>query len=100
MAKRPRWAASCSTGAEDYGIYQGTIGAWYSHALLDCDDAGADLTEQITPAAESSYYLVVSNNSQAEGSYGNCSVGVCLAADERPAGTAQCVTPQVITGCP
>lgn len=94
------WSSSCSTAAEDYGIYQGTIGTWYSHALLDCNDAGSDLTEQITPPAASSYYLIVPHNAQAEGSYGNCSIGVCLAADERPVGAAQCVTPQVLAPCP
>ena len=94
------WSASCSTAADDYGIYQGTLGTWYSHTLLDCNDQGSDLSEQITPAAASSYYLIVPHNGQAEGSYGNCSIGACAGADERPVGTAKCVTPQVLAPCP
>ena len=94
------WSASCSALADDYGIYQGAVGNWYSHTLIDCNDAASDLTEQITPAAGSSYYLIVPHNPQAEGSYGNCSNGVCLAGDERPVGAAQCVAPQALAACP
>jgi hypothetical protein len=89
------WAASCADGATDYGIYEGTIGTWYSHTLKDCNDAGGDRTEQITPAAGNRYYLVVANNFQAEGSYGQATSGA-----ERPVGTAVCITPQVVTACP
>ena len=95
-----QWGMSCSAGAADYGIYQGTIGGWYSHTLLDCNDDGSSLAEQITPAAGSSYYLVVPHNASGEGSYGRCSPSVCLAGDERPVGSAQCVVPQVLTSCP
>ncbi len=35
------WSASCSEGASDYGIYEGTIGAFYSHTSVDCNDGGA-----------------------------------------------------------
>ncbi len=94
------WEASCSTDAESYGIYEGVIGAWYSHTLLDCDDDGSDFSEQITPAAGNTYYLVVPRTSTAEGSYGKCSPGVCGAADERPVGAVQCVAPQALPACP
>ncbi len=94
------WAASCSPAAQGYGIYEGVIGAWYGHTLLDCNDDGSDFIEQITPAAGNSYYLVVPRTVTAEGSYGKCSPGFCLAADERPVGSARCVTPQALTGCP
>jgi hypothetical protein len=89
------WSPSCADGAQDYGIYEGTIGTWYSHTLEDCDDLGDDRTEQITPAAASSYYLVVPNNFQAEGSYGKATSGA-----ERPVGTAVCIPTQVVTACP
>jgi hypothetical protein len=89
------WSASCADGARDYGIHQGTIGAWYSHKALDCNDAGADLKEQVTPAAASSYYLVVPMNYRGEGSYGTRSSG-----PQRPVGTVVCMTPQLITSCP
>ncbi len=94
------WAASCSMSAEGYGIYEGVIGSWYSHTLLDCKDDGSDFSELVTPAAGDNYYLVVPHTALAEGSYGNCSSGVCEAADERPVGTAQCVAPRVLTACP
>ena len=94
------WEASCSTDAEGYGIYEGVIGAWYSHTLLDCDDDGSDFSEQITPAAGNTYYLVVPHSAVAEGSYGRCSPGVCGAGDERPVGVAQCVAPQSLPTCP
>ena len=88
------WSASCSSGAEDYGIYEGTLGTWYSHTQIDCDDAGSDLVEQITPAVGSNYYLVVPHG-KAEGSYGLDSVPA-----ERPVGGAVCATPQMLTPCP
>ena len=45
------WSASCSEGASNYGIYEGTIGTWYSHTLGRLSrTAAAPLTEQITPA--------------------------------------------------
>ena len=89
------WSPSCADGAQDYGIYQGTLGAWYSHTALDCNDAGSDRLEQVAPAAGSAYYLVVPMNYKGEGSYGRRSSGV-----ERPVGTTVCMTPQLITVCP
>lgn len=89
------WSASCAGGAQDYGIYEGTIGTWYGHTQIDCSDAGGDLTEQVTPGAGNRYYLVVPHNTKEEGSYGNASSGV-----DRPVGAVVCATPQVITPCP
>ena len=94
------WAASCSEGASDYGIYEGTIGAWYSHTAVDCADGGAPLTEQITPAAGSRYYLVVPRNTLVEGSYGQKRTSPPLVFTERPVGAAQCVAVQTLTPCP
>jgi hypothetical protein len=54
-------------GLRTTGIYEGTIGTWYSHTSIDCNDGGAPLTEQITPSAGSRYYLVVPRNSLVEG---------------------------------
>jgi hypothetical protein len=89
------WDKSCSQGATDYGIYQGTIGSWYSHTLLDCSDAGNDLQEEITPGAGNRYFLVVPYNPFGEGSYGRRSGAI-----ERPVGTAVCSASQVLTSCP
>jgi hypothetical protein len=94
------WAASCSEGASDYGIYEGTIGAWYSHTAVDCADGGVPLTEQITPGAGSRYYLVVPHNTMTEGSYGQRQNGPPPVFVERPVGAAQCVAVQTVTPCP
>ena len=93
------WGASCSEGASNYGIYEGSIGTWYSHTAIDCFDGGAPLTEQITPNSGSRYYLVVPRNSETEGSYGQRrNPGPTFV--ERPVGTAQCVGVQTLTPCP
>jgi hypothetical protein len=89
------WSTSCSQGADDYEIYEGTIGTWYSHTSKVCTDTAHDLTETFAPAVASDYYLVVPRNAVEEGSYGANSGGV-----DRPVGIAQCVTPQILTTCP
>ena len=89
------WSASCAEGGEDYGIYEGTIGNWYSHTSFICEDGGAPLTETFTPSAGDTYYVVVSLNAKVEGSYGQDSNGT-----ERPVGSAVCVSRQVVTPCP
>ncbi len=94
------WSASCSEGASDYGIYEGTIGVFYSHTSVDCNDGGLAFTEQITPAAGSRYYLVVPLNPQTEGSYGQRRDNPIPTLTERPVGAVQCVTVQTVTPCP
>jgi hypothetical protein len=89
------WSTSCSQGADDYSIYEGKIGSWYSHTMRVCTDTAHDLTETFAPAAPSDYYLVVPRDALEEGSYGTNTGGV-----ERPVGIAQCVTPQVLAPCP
>jgi hypothetical protein len=88
------WAASCSEGGTDFGIYEGSIGSWFSHTAKLCHDAPPTLTEDITPAAGSSYYLVVPHNGAEEGSYGLATAG------ERPPGATVCQPVQTITPCP
>jgi hypothetical protein len=90
------WGPSCSPGgAEDYGIYEGAIGTWYSHSSIDCNDALADLNEDVGTMSGNRYYLVVPFNCNDEGSYGTASSGA-----ERPVGAPACVPSQVITSCP
>jgi hypothetical protein len=89
------WSPSCSDGATDYGIYEGVIGSWYSHASIDCTDNGADLKEEITPGAGDRYYLVVAHNPFEEGSYGTATI-----TGERPVGLGACSTPQIVSVCP
>jgi hypothetical protein len=65
------WAASCSSGAEDYGIYEGTILSWPSHIKKFCWDVdGFPLSEDFAPGSGSTYYLVVPHNFIEEGAYG------------------------------
>jgi hypothetical protein len=93
------WQASCSSGGEDYGIYEGTIGTWYGHGAIDCKDDGTLLTEDIAPAVNDSYYLVVPHSqTKEEGSYGLDFIGG--SNSERPVGGAPCSTTQALTPCP
>ena len=68
----------------DYAVYEGALGAWYSHnTALACTTAGA-LNATLTPAAASAYYLVVPNNGAFEGNYGPAYAGAI------PVSTAAC----------
>jgi hypothetical protein len=62
------WAESCGEDVLNYGIYEGALGAWTTHARIDCFDGGSDRSESVTPAAGDRYYLVVPLGSVAEGS--------------------------------
>jgi len=79
---RIAWGMSASAGAEDYGIYEGTLGTWYSHTAIDCSDNGSDRVEEVVPGAGDRYFLVVASNPDLEGSYGRHSNGT-----ERPMGS-------------
>jgi hypothetical protein len=70
---------SCSSGAENYGIYAGTIASLrtgvYDHAKIDC-------TTLLCPGAllfgfgsGDRYFLVVPHNHKEEGSYGESTIG-------------------------
>ncbi len=90
------WTAACGATAADYGIYEGALGSWYSHALVDCTDDGGDLNEDVTPAAGSRYFLVVPHDAASvEGSYGKDSANA-----ERPVGTAVCQATRSLAACP
>jgi hypothetical protein len=87
------WGPSCAAGDTDYGVYEGTIGTWYSHGAVICTTAGAT-SATFSPAGGNRYYLVVPHGASVEGSYGRDDNGT-----ERPTGAAACV-PQVLTVCP
>jgi len=99
-----QWTPSCSEGAEDYGIYEGTIGSWTSHIAKTCTDLGGDFREDFTPAVADSYYLVVPHNFVDEGSYGmDYDPNAAPIEQERPRAVApgnRCVAGQVVTACP
>jgi hypothetical protein len=89
------WGPSCAApeAAQDYQIYEGTLGTWYNHSCVVDTDPPFTLTEQITPAVGNTYYLVVPLNrcKGTEGSYGKCSPSAaCGAGNERPVGSPQC----------
>ena len=43
-----RWlGVGCSGAFTDYAIYEGQIGSWYSHKMIDCSDEGADRMEDV-----------------------------------------------------
>ena len=78
------WSASCAASDTDYEIYEGPIGDYSNHAPKLCSTSGAT-GAVIFPAGASSYYLVVPQSNDGEGSYGRDSAGT-----ERPTGTSQC----------
>jgi murein DD-endopeptidase MepM/ murein hydrolase activator NlpD len=78
------WDASCVSTDTDYEVYEGEIGSWSSHAPKLCSTGGST-TATITPAAGSSYYLVVPTDTAIEGSY-----GLNGTFAERPVGASSC----------
>lgn len=88
------WGGSCAASDTDYEIYEGTMGAYYSHSLMFCSTAGAT-TKSFPAPGGSTYYLVVPRNAVAEGSYGRDSSGAV-----RPAGAASCLPQQIAVTCP
>jgi hypothetical protein len=84
---------ACALGDDDYEIYEGTIGSYYSHAKKLCTTGGS-LAVTLTTDFGSHYYLVVPRNVAFEGSYGLDGNGA-----ERPAGSTTCST-RMIGSCP
>lgn len=88
------WGDSCGTDQNDFAVYEGTLGSWYSHAPLQCSTAGGFSAVNLTPAAGSRYYLIVPLSSGSEGSYGADSAGA-----EIPAGLSPCRAAKNTTAC-
>jgi hypothetical protein len=86
------WDASCSSNDDQYGVYTGFLGAYYSHFSTICNIGTTSVI--VAPDAFDRYYLVVPNDGLNEGSYGRDSGDL-----ERPAGGAACESQQMI-GCP
>jgi hypothetical protein len=90
-----QWEDSCFAD-DEYGIYQGQLGNWYSHVAVQCGDAdGASLSEMIAEPASNAYFLVVP--------YGMTEAppGFDSSGDPRPQGAedGRCVTVQAPAGC-
>jgi hypothetical protein len=88
------WGSSCAAGDTDFEIYEGTLGAYYSHTQKFCTTGGATTLTFPEPPG-STYYLVVPKNAVSEGSYGRASSGV-----EIPQGTSACAPQQIALSCP
>jgi hypothetical protein len=86
------WDDSCWLDDDDYEIYEGDLGDFWSHGALACSTAGST-SFTITPSDGSRYYLVVPRNIATEGSYGLGSDGV-----QRPPAATPC-TQQIIVPC-
>lgn len=87
------WEPSCEAGDTDYEVYEGFMGAYYSHFSKVCTTGGVTMTS--FPAdGFNRYYLVVPTNGAQEGSYGRASSGA-----ERPQGGGACQTTQAVD-CP
>lgn len=90
------WNVSCTpAGASDYGIYEGQLGSWYSHARRTCRDTGQKLQQTVPTSTGNTYYLVVPLDSSHEGSYGAASSGA-----EIPPGAILCAPTQTPASCP
>jgi hypothetical protein len=87
------WGFSCLPLDSDYEIYEGRLGAFYSHAPIACTTHGVPSHIHTPPPADT-YYLVVPTNKVYEGSYGLRGHGT-----ERPPGAQACL-PQRVGACP
>jgi hypothetical protein len=87
------WSASCEIDDDDYAVYEGDIGSFYSHEARFCT-TGGETSLTFTPEPGSTYYLVVPRQSDKEGSYGRKGD-----SSERPPGSPACTVQEPIS-CP
>lgn len=87
------WGASCGNDVGDYAVYEGQLGAWYSHQPVTCT-TGGQTSRSIVPAAGNRYYLVVPLSATEEGAYGRDSSGA-----EIPRSASPCRSGQNLGGC-
>lgn len=90
------WGASCSTGASEYAVYEGSLaslraGSW-DH-LADTCAAGLDRSHTLTPGIGDRYFLVAPRAPTAEGRLGRSSSGAL-----RPQAASPCA-PRESSGC-
>ncbi len=92
------WGAGCGTTVSGYAIYEGTLGAFYSHAPFNanCNLAATSAGAQ-TPGAGNRYYLIVPviSGNATEGVYGFASSGAAI-----PPGATRCYATQNTLSCP
>lgn len=88
------WGSSCGSGALDYAVYEGTIGAYYDHAPILCSTGGGVSLTGLAPGGASRYYLVVPLTATEEGFMGADSSGAPI-----PRGTTTCRALQDANQC-
>lgn len=90
------WGPSCSSGASDHAVYEGSLAALramtWDHVPAICS-AGSDLTETLVPGSGSRYFLVAPRAGTLEGLLGSSSWG------PRPASSSPCA-PRETASCP
>jgi len=84
------WGDSCVLDDSDYGVYEGRITAPFSEHTPKTCTTGGSTTTTISPAVDSSYYLIVPNNGAFEGDYGQNSGGL-----PRTQGVSSCLLQNV-----
>jgi len=89
-------SSSCSP--LDFAVYEGLLGQWYTHQPVLCSN-GASSSAAIDPAPGDTYYLVVAQGVDAEGSYGRAFDFPTQTATERPPPPSACLPAQDL-GCP
>ena len=87
------WGSTCSPEGTGYGLYEGTIGSWYSHTAMAC--LGSTNSATFSPSSGNRYYLVAPNNGDYEGSYGTDSSG-----NQIPQGASACRNASDPGSCP
>jgi hypothetical protein len=89
---------STSCSSLDFAVYEGQLGSWYTHQPVLCSN-GASFSAVIDPAPDNTYYLVVAQGVNEEGSYGRAFDFSTQTETERPPSTAACMFSQHL-GCP
>ncbi len=87
------WGTARSSEATSCGLYEGTLGSWYSHTALAC--LGSTNSATLSPSSGNRYYLVVPHNGDYEGGYGKDSSG-----NQIPPGGSACQTTWDPATCP
>jgi hypothetical protein len=86
---RMTWGLSCRADDDDYAIYEGSLGDPLASEPVACSTLG-QVTHDVTPEGDASWFLVVPHDGLTEGSYGWASGGV-----ERPPSPLACRSQQV-----
>ena len=64
------WGVSCRAGETDYGVYEGALGNFASHAPVTCSTSNLTSWGPFLPDPGDRFFVIVPSNATAEGSYG------------------------------